>query len=176
MDFLMIQFFNFSAAIGIGLIIGVLFDIYRGLWKKWASASKTMPFWDVLWWLLVTALVFLLLLNLNWGELRLYILLGQLIGLVFYFKKLSLYFLRNFILFLHCMENVVKKMIALIVIPLKIIIKILVFPLMMIRLFFYRFKKVVKKISWLLGLIFRAIPRKGKSIIKNLIKIRRNKN
>lgn len=175
MNFLMGQFFNFIAAIGIGLIIGILFDIYRGIWKKWASSSKTMPLWDVLWWLLVTVLVFFLLLNLNWGELRFYILLGQLIGFVFYLKRISPYFLRKFILFLYCLEKTIKRMILLILIPLKIIIRISVFPFMVLRLFYIKFKRIFKKVIWLVGLIFRAIPRKCKTIMKKFIKIGRNK-
>jgi len=175
MDFLMVQFFNFLTAIGIGLIIGILFDIYRGLWKKCTPSSKTMPLWDIFWWLLVTSLVFFILLNLNWGELRLYLLLGQIIGFVFYLKRISRYFLKNFILFLHCMEKIIKRIIMIIVIPLRIIKKILVFPFKVARLFFDRFKRLLKKVVWVVLLIFRAIPRKCKKTIKKFFKNSRNK-
>ncbi|MEL7566727.1 MAG: spore cortex biosynthesis protein YabQ [Dehalobacterium sp.] len=175
MDFLMVQLINFITAIGIGFIIGILFDVYRGLWKKCTPSSKTMPLWDIFWWLLVTSLVFLILLNLNWGELRLYLLLGQIIGFVFYLKRISRYFLKNFILFLHCAEKIIKKIIMIIVIPFRVIKKIVVFPFKIVRLVFRRSKVILKKSVWVIGLVLRAIPRKCKKILKKLFKRSRNK-
>ncbi|MGI6630498.1 MAG: spore cortex biosynthesis protein YabQ [Bacillota bacterium] len=170
MDFLITQIFNFFMAIGIGLLIGVLFDLYRGLWKKYAPPSKTMPLWDVFWWLLVTALVFFILLNLNWGELRLYLFLGQIIGFVFYYKKISPYFLKKIIAFLYWMEKIFKKLVIIIVIPIRIIRKILLWPFIMITIVIKRIVFFLKKIRWAGGLVFRAIPRKIRKQIKKIIK------
>lgn len=176
MDFLIRQSFNFLIAIGIGITIGILFDIYRGLWKRCAPPSKTMPLWDIFWWFLVTSLVFFILLNLNWGELRLYLLLGQIIGFVFYFRRISRYFLKNFIAFLYLAEKIIKKLLMIIVIPLRVIKRILIFPFMVVSLLLNRIIKVFKKLMWVVRLIFRAIPRKCKKAIKKFFfKNSRNK-
>lgn len=171
MDFLVTQIFYFFMAIGIGLLIGVLFDLYRGLWKKCAPPSKTMPLWDVFWWLLVTVLVFFILLNLNWGELRLYLFLGQIIGFVLYYKRISPYFLKRFIAFLYWMEKIIKKLVIIIVVPIRIIKKIILGPFIIITFVIKKTVFFLKKAGWAGGLVFRAIPRKLRKLIQKIIKI-----
>ncbi|MGI6685114.1 MAG: spore cortex biosynthesis protein YabQ [Bacillota bacterium] len=170
MDFLIAQCFNFLSAIGIGLLIGVLFDFYRGLGRKCRPSPKTIPLWDIFWWLLVTVLVFYILLNLNWGELRLYLFLGQIIGFVFYYKKISPYFLRNFIAFLNFLEKAIKKLVIIIVIPLRVIKNAILWPFIFIYLGIKRIVHYYKKTVWVSGLIFRAVPRKLKKVLKGIIK------
>jgi len=170
MDFLIAQVTNFFSAIGIGLLIGVMFDLYRGMWKKCAPSSKTMPLWDIIWWLLVTALVFFILLNINWGELRLYLFLGQIIGFVIYYKKISPHFLKRFIVFLTWLEKTVKKLVIIVVIPFRVMKTILLWPITIVFLVMKKIILFLKKVGRVSGLILRAIPRKIKKRIKKIVK------
>lgn len=175
MNFFIVQFFNFIVAIGIGIIVGLLFDIYRGLGKKCRPSSRSMPLWDIFWWIMVTSLVFFILLNLNWAEIRLYIFLGGLIGFVFYYKKISPYFLKRFIGFLFWLEKTIKKIVRLILIPIRVIKRIILIPVMAVALFCHKTAQLFKKAVWVVKLIFRTIPRKCKIILKNFLKNSRNK-
>lgn len=169
MDFLTGQFLNFLSAIGIGLVIGLLFDIYRGLWKKCAPPAVMMPLWDVFWWIGITLLVFFILLHLTWGELRLYLFLGQIIGFVFYLKKISRHFLPRFIHCLSWVEKVIKRIIKILRIFFRIIKRIVVWPFALVGLCLYKIITFFRKGFWLISLLFRVIPRKCKKAVKKFL-------
>jgi len=74
------QFQIFLLMIGIGMVAGLCYDIYRvirsrlGLRRLWSSVG------DILFWFLMTPFVFAMLLYGNWAELRLYVFLGLGVG------------------------------------------------------------------------------------------------
>jgi len=83
------QVYAFLITIGIGVFMGVIFDLYRLVlnhfrWRRWGRDIG-----DFIFWLIVTGMVFLLLLHGNMGEVRLYVLLGLVIGLSLYFRLLT---------------------------------------------------------------------------------------
>lgn len=83
------QMYAFFITVVAGASVGVLFDVYRLFRaqmrpKRWLSALC-----DVLYWVVVTPVVFFLLLLGNWGELRYYVLLGMALGLFVYFSLFS---------------------------------------------------------------------------------------
>lgn len=83
------QFYTFLFMVGIGLVVGFCSDFYRvtrlilGLRRMGSSIG------DLLFWLLLTPMVFGMLLFGNWGEFRLYVILGLGCGLLLYFKLIS---------------------------------------------------------------------------------------
>lgn len=83
------QLYAFGMTIVAGMAAGVVFDLYRmvrrGLRPRGTGAWLT----DLLFWLVVTPVVFALLLLGNWGELRFYVFLGLAAGGVLYFGLLS---------------------------------------------------------------------------------------
>ena len=83
------QFHAFIVTMLMGLTIGLLFDFYKFA-KGIAHPGKILGYIaDVLFWAISTLAVFSLLLIGNWGEIRLYVVIGVLIGAVAYFKLLS---------------------------------------------------------------------------------------
>ena len=90
------QVLTFLITIMTGVTLGVLFDSYRVL--RGTFNPKTLMTWvaDLLFWLVATAVVFIALVFSNWGELRFYVFMGILSGLVMYYNWLSLYFMRLF--------------------------------------------------------------------------------
>ncbi|HEX6971904.1 MAG TPA: spore cortex biosynthesis protein YabQ [Limnochordia bacterium] len=72
-----------------GALVGILFDIYRLLRAFMRPGAWLTVLMDLAFWLLATPLVFGLLLIGNWGELRLFALLGLGCGLFAYFQIAS---------------------------------------------------------------------------------------
>lgn len=83
------QVYTFLFMMVVGMVTGLCGDLYRvtrlilGLRRLGSSIG------DLLFWLLLTPLVFGMLLFGNWGEFRLYVFLGLGCGVLLYFKLLS---------------------------------------------------------------------------------------
>lgn len=89
MDTLAGQVYGFAATIAAGLSLGLLFDLYR-LWRRAIGPKKAVTaLSDIVFWVIATPLTYIYLLMGNWGELRLYVVLGLLLGLFLYFTVFS---------------------------------------------------------------------------------------
>lgn len=89
MELLTNQFFAFAATVVIGMAAGFCYDYYSVV--REVLRLRRIGTWlgDIIFWLFITAGVFLLLLRGNWGELRLYVLIGLSLGALTYFRLLS---------------------------------------------------------------------------------------
>jgi spore cortex biosynthesis protein YabQ len=72
-----------------GLYLGGLFDLYRVLAHHFRMPRYAYYFWDILFWILGTLLIFKLLYDINWGQVRLFIFIGLLVGMGLYFWLFS---------------------------------------------------------------------------------------
>ncbi|MEK8133011.1 spore cortex biosynthesis protein YabQ [Paenibacillus filicis] len=84
-----VQFLTLGMMCAGGLSLGGLFDVYRVL-----AGQLKMPGWvksvlDLVYWFAGTLLVFAMLYESNWGEVRPFIFLGLGIGIVLYFLLFS---------------------------------------------------------------------------------------
>lgn len=83
------QFYYFALTILIGAISGFCYDLYKVTRGTLRLRRIGTALGDVLFWVILTAVVFILLLAGNWGEVRLYVLIGLTIGAVLYLNLLS---------------------------------------------------------------------------------------
>ena len=72
-----------------GLSLGGLFDLYRVLANQFRMPRYAYYFWDVIFWILGTLFVFKLLYDINWGQVRMFIFIGLLVGMGLYFWLFS---------------------------------------------------------------------------------------
>lgn len=86
---LKIQGYVFLTSIYSGLLIGIVYDVYRVF--RYFLKPKKVATWieDLIFWILIAFIVFLVLIKSTWGELRGYIFFGLFIGAFLYFKVLS---------------------------------------------------------------------------------------
>lgn len=75
------QLVEFGFTIALGLLIGVLFDFYRVFNRLIHPSRLVTRIGDLLFWLLLTGVVFFLLLLGNQGEVRAYVILGLVAGI-----------------------------------------------------------------------------------------------
>lgn len=70
----------FFLTVAIGLLLGLLFDVYRVARGRLQPGPAATFLGDLLFWCVATAVTFALLIVGNWGELRLYVWVGFLLG------------------------------------------------------------------------------------------------
>lgn len=84
-----IQIENFLITVFCGLLVGLLFDGYRVLRGILNPKTLFTDVGDLIFWVVSTMVVFTALLLTNWGEVRVYVFLGLIIGFSVYVKLLS---------------------------------------------------------------------------------------
>lgn len=83
------QIYSFLGTIVTGLVLGILFDFYR-VFRMITRPKKFLTcLGDLVFGLLATVAVFFVLLYSNWGEFRLYVFIGMIMGLFLYYNLLS---------------------------------------------------------------------------------------
>ncbi len=131
-----VQGLYFSVTVLLGLILGTLFDFYRTCRYFGKPSRRAAFFFDLVFSLLVTVIVFLVLLAVNWGEIRLFVFIGISAGIILYYLCISVYVLRIFQRLLKAFLFVVektgyffRKAVAFFV----YIIKVVLFPFLFLR-------------------------------------------
>ncbi|WP_350343746.1 spore cortex biosynthesis protein YabQ [Proteinivorax tanatarense] len=94
MNSLIIQGYIFLVMLVLGVILGMLYDIYRFLKGRLGWKGRELYLTDGVFWLIVTVVAFCVLLLSNWGQLRVYIFISIFAGLVFYLSILSKLFIK----------------------------------------------------------------------------------
>ena len=80
-----------------GIVIGILFDIFR-IWRRsFKTADFITYIEDICFWLLAGLILLFSIFTFNNGELRLYVFLGILFGTLIYLLTLSKYFILIFV-------------------------------------------------------------------------------
>ena len=72
-----------------GIFIGILFDIFRVLRKSFETNDITTYFEDILFWILTGILILYSIWFFNNGEIRIFIFLGIIVGILLYIFTLS---------------------------------------------------------------------------------------
>jgi len=113
------QLFCLGIFIITGILIGFLFDIFRILRKSFHTSDWITYIQDALFWILAGSMMLFSIFTFNHGEIRSYVFIGILIGIVIYMLALSKLFVKSsvtIILFfkkilsypIHFIEKIVK--------------------------------------------------------------------
>jgi len=89
MESLLEQFFDLLFAAVIGATVGFIYDLYCLVRNKYRLKGLVSGFGDIVFWIILTVMVFSLLLIGNKGEVRFYILFGIVLGSFLYIRFLS---------------------------------------------------------------------------------------
>ena len=118
-----------------GIIIGILFDIFRVLRKTFKTNDIVTYLEDILFWILTGIIVLYSIFTFNNGEIRLFMFLAIFIGAVIYLFLFSSYFIKINVTILNILKNIILKIIKIIEIPFKYIC-------MFIRKILFKFIKI----------------------------------
>ncbi len=134
-----------------GLIAGFFYDIYR-TFRYFSKPSKWVTYiGDLLFWLVLSILFFYVLVRLNWGEMRGYIILGFLLGIFIYNKIFSKFIYRACLKVGIILKRILHKIMRTFFCPFKYIKKRVYSPIKKIKnipIILYReAKRYIKIIS-----------------------------
>lgn len=102
-----------------GFIIGALFDVFRILRKSFKTSDFITYLEDILFWVLTGFLIIYNIWYFNDGEIRLFMFLGLIMGILIYLLLLS----KFFIILMTFIIDIIKKMLKILQVPFKPIIK-----------------------------------------------------
>ncbi len=151
-NFVLQQGYLFFVYIVSGILIGILFDIFRVLRKTFKTPDIITYIEDALFWILTGIFLLFILFKFSSGEIRIYNILGLIIGATLYILTISKYFMQISVKIAKFVKNIISKIIKVLVLPVKFLLKVLrkifkpfTFFVINIRKIFINFNKKVKK-------------------------------
>lgn len=140
-----------------GLLIGILFDIFRILRKSFKTSDFITYMQDMLFWTLAGFLIIFSIYKFNSGEIRIFIFVGLLLGIIFYLLTISKYFITINVKII----NIISKVFEIIFIcPIRFIFKVIN-------------KIIIRPISRFFYKIRQNSSKKIKNIVKNKNKFKK---
>ncbi len=141
----------FGASLGMGFILGVIYDVIRALRLSVTRSKIVLVICDILYFVLFGVISFLFILALNKGEIRFYIIFGELIGAFFYYVSFGL-----------AVIKITNKLVSLLRRLYALAFKVIFAPFRLLKKAFSGiFKKLTK--------VFKKTEKKSEKIQKNLL-------
>ena len=140
-----------------GIFIGVLFDFFRILRKSFKTINLITNIEDVLFWILTGLSIIYCMYNFSDGNLRIFMFLGLILGLLLYMLTLSKFIVKTVVKII----SVIKKFIV-------IIFKIIIFPFKII--FNFLEKNLFRPVYLIFIKIQNNMTKKLKNIFDNINK------
>lgn len=106
---------SFYATIYGGILIGFLFDFYRALRSNFKIIKYISILFDIVFWILVTTIVFITINTVEHFELRYYHFIALFIGFILYYNIISRFVLTFINKIISLVTSLIKKMVNLIV-------------------------------------------------------------
>lgn len=118
----------FCSIIG-GVVIALIYDVFRILRKTVRTGNLLTYIEDILFWVIVAVVMFATVYYSNEGELRSYIFLGAFIGVILYAMLLSKAVMNSSLFIIKIVTTIVKTIWKVVSFPFKLIIRLLAIPL-----------------------------------------------
>lgn len=106
-----------------GIIIGLLFDIFRILRRSFKTSDIVTYLQDILFWVLTGFILLYSIFTFSNGEIRFYMFLGVFFGCLIYMLIFSKYFININVKIILVLKKVIGKILSIIIFPIKAIIK-----------------------------------------------------
>ena len=104
-----------------GLGIGLLFDFFRIQRKVLKTCDFITYIQDILFWIVSGLIIIFVIMKYTNGEIRIYMVLGIILGILIYFLIISKYIMKIFVCILSFLLNIIGKLLF----PIKKIYKII---------------------------------------------------
>jgi spore cortex biosynthesis protein YabQ len=125
----------FLSTVGVGAVIGVLYDLFRVLRKTAAHNNAVVQMEDLIFWLAATLLMFYFMLVKNYGEIRFFAVLGVAVGMALYFCTVSRWLVGALVALTDYIKRVVAAVIRLVLWPVNRAAQFLLPPLKKLKRF-----------------------------------------
>ena len=108
-----------------GIVIGILFDIFRILRKSFKTADWITYLQDILFWVFAGCVMLFSIFTFNNGEIRNYVFIGIILGIILYMLSISRFFVKFSVAIIKFFKKIISYPIHLIK---KLLRKIIVNP------------------------------------------------
>ena len=102
-----------------GIIIGVLFDIFRIIRKAFKISDMHTCIEDIIFGVLTGILLIFVIFIYNNGSLRFYMILGMALGIITYLFTVSKYFIKINVKIIKFIQKIILKLVNIILVPIK---------------------------------------------------------
>ncbi len=124
----------------IGVVIGFIYDLFR-VFRKIVPHNDIFTYLeDAVYWVIVSIIMFYVMLNKNYGEIRFFSIFGAFLGMIIYFYTISRLFMKVSVAVVNFLVKVLKLLFDIIMAPFRLIYKLLYNPIMICK---KRIKKVI---------------------------------
>ena len=120
---------SFYATIYGGIIIGILFDIHRSLKSNFKIIKYGSLVFDMLFWILVSAIIFITVNFIESFDLRYYHFVALFSGFILYYSTVSKFILSTFNKIISLATNLIKKIVRYVVIILNNLYYVIIYSL-----------------------------------------------
>jgi spore cortex biosynthesis protein YabQ len=120
------QFFFWTVLLGLG--VGVAYDAFRIIRKTFKHPDFLTQLEDLAYWVLVSVLVFYFILHRNFGEVRIYSIIGIITGTSLYFATFSVAVMKVSVALIDLLKKIIASLFRLMIFPFKLLIKLLGYP------------------------------------------------
>ncbi|MDA8442570.1 MAG: spore cortex biosynthesis protein YabQ [Peptococcaceae bacterium] len=131
------QAWSFAVAFMTGIVAGMIIDLYRVGCTLLKLRKIGLTIGDILTWLVISAVAFGLLLVGNWAEIRLYVVVGLVIGLMLYLRLASQTFRGVVFRAVNTIRWLIIGTLRTLIKPIKILLWLMQFPLRVLRGFIF---------------------------------------
>ncbi len=135
------QAYIFLSAIYMGIIIGIIYDLYRAISGLAELSRPITVVMDILFWIIVTILSIVGFFYVSSGEIRAYSIIGLALGWLLYILTISRYMRRLLTLLCKSIILICNKLLRCLAYPFQWIIDVIEFP----KRLWQRYKKICRE-------------------------------
>ena len=118
----------FLKCIEIGIIMGMIYDVVRIFRKIIPHPNLLVQIEDSLYWIICGLIGFGMLYMHNYGEIRMFVFIGVILGAIFYFATFSIIFMKIANYIIDFVKKAIRFLIHIISIPLKWCLNLIMIP------------------------------------------------
>jgi len=123
------QAYVFLCSVAGGIIIAFIYDVFRIKRKAVRTRSLVIQFEDLIFWIIVAVVMFGVVYYSNEGEIRGYIFIGTIIGVILYVLLLSNIIMKVSLFILKIIYRILKGIWIVVSFPFKILFKVFSIPM-----------------------------------------------
>ena len=120
----------FLTTVLIGFGIGAVYDLFRVFRIIVPHKSFVVQLEDLFYWIFVTGLMFHIMMDKSYGEIRAFSIIGALLGMTIYFLTFSRLFIKFLTAVVRFILKVIGTMLRIILFPLRLICKLIRTPVL----------------------------------------------
>lgn len=166
METVQFQIFVFSITLYGGMLIGVLYDIYRAVKGTRRTKGLITSLWDILFLIMAFFIVVYIIFSSNFGDMRAYVFIGFIVGFFLYEKIIGRIFEAIFSKIFETLNLMIRMGGNYASLPLRLLWRLLVKPAILIKDYIKNKAKKIKKIALIPKKALKECKKYYKLIIK----------